>query len=174
MSVFDSLSKEHALLLRLVERLERAAAEREDRRAAHELRTILLVLFKALEAHQTLEHLVYDESPDLPTPAAYRELAEVERQHKAVADMREEVASLLNTITPEGGAAVRELSLRLGALLRRLIDEEERKLWPRFNAYACRSTLNRLARQAREQFRAMETEVNRYWAEVEAYDSGGR
>lgn len=174
MSVFESLSKEHAILLKLVEHLDRAAAEKDERTAARETRNILLVLFKALEEHQRLEHLVYDESPDLPTPAAYKALADVERQHKAVTELREEAASLLNTLTPEGGASMRQLAPRLGALLRRLIDEEERKLWPRFNAYARRSTLHRLSRQAREQYRSMEREVNRYWAEVEAYGGGGR
>lgn len=174
MSVFDSLSGEHALLLKLVGRLERAAAEANDRTAAHEMRNILLVLFKALEAHQTLEHLIYDESPEPPTPAAFRALAQVRKQHKAVAELREEAASLLNTLTPEGGATIRELSVRLGGMLRRLIDEEERKVWPTFNAYAGRSTLHRLSRQAHEQHRAMERDVNRYWAEVESYMTGDR
>lgn len=174
MSVFDSLSREHAILLKLVEHLERAAAEKDERAAARETRNILLVLFKALEAHQRLEHLVYDESPDLPSPAAYKALSDVERQHKAVTELREEAASLLNTLTPEGGASMRQLAPRLGQLLRRLIEDEERKLWPSFHAYAGRSTLHRLARQAHEQYRAMEREVNRYWAEVEAYGNGGR
>lgn len=173
MSIFDSLSREHALLLKLVARLERAAAERDERAAARETRNILLVLFKALEAHQRLEHLVYDESPDLPTPAAYRALAKVGKQHKDLTALREEVVAILNTMTPEGGAAIRELSLRLAGMLRRLIDQEERTLWPSFNAYAGRSTLHRLARQAHEQYRAMEREVGRYWAEVEAYENGG-
>jgi hypothetical protein len=174
MSVFDSLSKEHALLLMLVKHLDRAAGEKNERAAARETRNILLVLFKALEEHQRLEHLIYDESPELPTPAAYKALADIERQHKALADLREEAASVLNAITPEGGASMRELAPRLGRMLRRLIEDEERKLWPSFNAYAGRTTLHRLSRQAREQFRAMEREVHRYWTEVEAYGNGGR
>jgi len=174
MSVFDSLSKEHELLLKLVTRLERAADERDERTAAREMRNILLVLFKALEAHQRLEHLVYDESPDLPSPAAYRAMARVEQQHKDLTGLREEAVSILNTMTPEGGSAIRELSLRLGGLMRRLIDQEERTLWPSFNAYAGRSTLHRLSRQAHEQYRAMEREVSRYWTEVEAYGTGDR
>lgn len=174
MSVFAALSGEHALLLKLVGRLERAAAERDERASARETRNVLLVLFKALEAHQRLEHLVYDESPDLPSPVAYRALAKVEQQHKDLSALREEAVAILNTMTPEGGATIRELSARLASLLRRLIDEEERTLWPSFNAYAGRSTLHRLSRQAREQFRAMEREVSRYWAEVEAYGTGER
>ncbi len=169
MSVFDSLSQEHALLIKLIGRLERAADGKDERIAARETRNILLVLFKALEAHQNLEHLIYDESPDLPTPAAYKALASVESQHRAVAALREEAAALLSSITPEGGSSIRDLSLRLAGLLRHLIDEEERTLWPSFNAYAGRSTLHRLSRQAREQYVVMERDVNRYWAEVESY-----
>lgn len=172
MSVFDSLSGEHALLLKLVDRLERAAEERDERVAARETRNLLLVLFKALEAHQTLEHLVYDESPEPPTPAAYRALTQVHKQHEAVAMLRREAASLLNTLTPEGGGAVRRLSTELAAMLRRLIAEEENTLWPSFHAYAGRSTLHRLGRRAEAQFSAMKRDIARYWAEVEDYTKG--
>lgn len=174
MSVFGSLSKEHSLLLKLVGSLDRAADERDERTAAREMRNILLVLLKALEAHQRLEHLVYDESPDLPTPAAYGALSRVEKQHKDLAALREEAVSILNTMTPEGGAAIRDLSHRLGVLLRRLIDEEERTLWPTFNAYVGRSTLHRLSRQADEQYREMEREVERYRAAVDSYGAAGQ
>lgn len=174
MSVFDSLSKEHALLLKLVGRLERAAAEKDERSAARETRNILLVLFKALKAHENLENLVFEDSPEAPSPAAYKALASVESQHRTLNDLQHEAETILNTLTPEGGASIRELSLRLAGLLRRHFEEEERLLWPSFNAYAGRSTLHRLARQARDQFRAMERDVNRYWAEVEAYGSGAR
>ena len=174
MSVFDSLNQEHALLLKLVGRLERAADGRDERVAALETRNILLVLFKALEAHQRLEHLIYDESPEMPTPAAYKALANIESQHRALTDLREEAAALLGSISPEGGASIRELSLRLANLLRHLIDEEERTLWPSFNAYAGRSTLHRLSRQAHAQYQEMERDVNRYWAEVESYMTGNR
>jgi hemerythrin-like domain-containing protein len=174
MSVFDSLSQEHALLLRLVGRLERAAAERDERVAARETRNILLVLFKALKAHEDLENLIFDESPDAPSPAAYKALASVESQHRTLNELQKEAETLLDTLTPEGGASIRELSLRLASLLRRHFDEEERTLWPSFNAYVGRSTMHRLARQARDQFRDMEREVGRYWAEVEAYGGGNR
>lgn len=174
MSVFDSLSREHALLLKLVGGLERAAAERDERVAARETRNILLVLFKALKAHENLENLIFDESPDAPSPAAYKALASVESQHRDLNELQREAETLLNTLTPEGGATIRELSLRLATLLRRHFDEEERTLWPSFNAYVGRSTMHRLARQAREQFRDMEREIGRYWDEVESYGNGGR
>lgn len=174
MSVFVSLGKEHVLLLRLVDRLESAAAERDGRDAARATRNILLVLFKALEAHERLEHLIFDESPDLPSAAAYKALANVEEQHRALAALREEAGALLRSIAPEGVENVRELALRLATLLRRHFEEEERRLWPTFNAYAKRSTLHRLSRQAAEQLAAMERDVGRYWAEVEAYMDGSR
>ncbi len=174
MSVFDSLSREHALLLMLVKHLERAVGERDERTAARETRNILLVLFKALKAHENLETLVFEDSPEAPSPAAYKALAGIETQHRTLHELQKEAETILNTLTPEGGASIRELSLRLARLLRRHFDEEERLLWPSFNAYAGRSTMHRLSRQAREQYRAMEREVHRYWAEVEAYGNGGR
>ncbi|MEK7232738.1 MAG: hemerythrin domain-containing protein [Elusimicrobiota bacterium] len=169
MSVFDSLSQEHVLLLKLVGRLERAAAEKDSRASARETRNILLVMFKALEAHAQLEHMIYDKSLELPSAAAYKALAGVERQHKALSALRDEASALLTIITPEGGESLRALAVRLAQLLRGLIEDEERKLWPSFNAYAGRSTLHRLSKQARKQYLAMERDVNRYWAEVESY-----
>ena len=174
MSVFDSLTREHALMLKLVSRLERAAAEADARVAAHETRTILLVLFKALEAHEHLEHLIFDECPELPTEAACAALANVEAQHQALGALREEAVALLTSITPEGGESIRALAVRLAKLLRLHFEEEERRLWPSFNAYAGRSTLHRLSRQAREQFVTMERDINRYWTEVESYMTGNR
>lgn len=173
MSVFDSLAKEHALLLRLVGRLERAASEPDGRAAARETRNILLVLFKALEAHEALEHLVFDDSPDAPPPAAYAALAKVEAQHESLAALRKEAAALLGSVSLEGVEPVRELALNLAKLLRRHFDDEERTLWPGFHAYARRSTLHRLSRQAAEQLKLMERDVTRYWAEVEEYTKGG-
>ena len=173
MSVFDSLNQEHALLLKLVGRLERAADGRDERVAARETRNILLVLFKPRGAPAPRAP-IYDESPEMPTPAAYKALANIESQHRALTDLREEAAALLGSISPEGGASIRELSLRLANLLRHLIDEEERTLWPSFNAYAGRSTLHRLSRQAHAQYQEMERDVNRYWAEVESYMTGNR
>ncbi|PIR15741.1 MAG: hypothetical protein COV48_12675 [Elusimicrobia bacterium CG11_big_fil_rev_8_21_14_0_20_64_6] len=172
MSVFDSLSQEHALLLKLVGRLERAAAEKDERVSAREMRNILLVLFKALEAHEGLERLIFDDSPDLPSAAAYKALASVEHQHQALTDLRKESLALLASITPEATPAIRDLALRLASLLRRHFDEEERTLWPSFNACAGRSTLHRLSRQAHDQYVTMERDINRYWVEVESYMSG--
>lgn len=167
MSVFDSLAREHELLLRLVGRLERAAAEPDARAAVRETRGILLVLLKALEAHEGLEHQIFEESPEAPSPSAYKALAGVESQHRTLAALREEASALLGGITPDGGEPIRDLALRLARLLRRHFAEEERTLWPSFNAYAGRSTLHRLSRQAREQALAMQLEV-------ETYMTGGR
>lgn len=174
MSVFTSLAKEHALLLGLVDRLERAAGRRDGREAARETRNILLVLFKALEAHEDLEHAIFDDPPERPSPAAYRALAKVEEQHRALASLREEARALLGSLRPGGVETVRELALRLAALLRRHFEAEERDLWPSFIACAGRSTLHRLASRASAQLAAMERDVVRYWAEVETYMSGDR
>lgn len=161
MSVFESLAKEHALLLKLIDRLERATVP--------ETSLLLTVLFKALDAHERLEHLVFDESPEPPTPAAYKALSKTEEQHRTLGDLRAEAEAV-----PAGSEEIRPLARRLASLLRRHFDEEERRLWPSFNAYAGRSTLHRLARQAAEQLAALEREVETYWAEIEPGRKGGR
>lgn len=172
MSVFDSLAKEHALLLRLVERLERAVAVPDEREAARETRNILLVLLKALSAHEQLEHLVFDEPAEMPSAAARKALAAVEKQHEALADLKTRAEALLGDLTPAGGREIRILARRYATLLRRHFTEEERALWPSFHACAGRSTLHGLARKAGAQLRTMERDINRYWAEVESYLSG--
>ena len=161
MSLFVSLAKEHALLIKLIDRLEAATVL--------ETGVLLRILFKALDAHERLEHLVFDESPEPPTPAAYKALARIEEQHRALLDLRIETEAV-----PAGGAEIRPLARRLATLLRRHFEEEERLLWPSFNAYAGRSTLHRLSRQAADQLADLEREVSLSWAEIEPDRKGRR
>ena len=173
MSVFTALGEEHALLLRLVGRLERGTADPDERAAARETRNILLVLLKGLEAHERLEHLVFD-SVASPSAAALAALALVEGQHALLAALREEAGELLRNVSSGESAPLRPFVLRLARLLRRHFEAEERELWPSFNALATRSTLSRLDRQAHAQVRAMEGEIDRYWAQVADYLTGDR
>ena len=157
MSVFKALSEEHGLLLILVGRLERAAD-------AKDARNLLLVLLRALEAHENLEHLVFDEKTRPSVPVAH-----VERQHKALAALRAEALALLQGLARENDAAVRGLVRRLARLLRGHFHDEERTLWPSFNAAAGSSRLHRLGRLARAQVRAMKKELDDYRIAVEDY-----
>ena len=161
MSVFKSLSEEHFLLLNLVGRLDRAADVKDAR-------NLLLILLKALEAHENLEHLVFDRESTASgeTGAA---LALIERQHHALGELREEATELLRNLGREEDAAVRGLSRRLARLLRRHFEDEERTLWPRFNAAAGRSRLHRLDRLARAQVKVMKKELDDYRIAVEDY-----
>ena len=175
MSVFYSLTKEHQLLLRLVSRLERGIADLDERAAGRQTRNILLVLLKALEAHERLEHLVFDPVPKPPSsPTVRQALALVQGQHQLLAAMREEAVALLRDGPCDGCGSLRPLVLRLARLLRRHFEDEERELWPSFNALATRSTLNHLDRLARTQVRAMERELDHYWVEVGDYLTGDR
>ncbi|MFI5362113.1 MAG: hemerythrin domain-containing protein [Elusimicrobiota bacterium] len=176
MSVFQYLTEEHALLLRLVGRLERGSADPDERAAARETRNILLVLLKALESHERLERLVFDPAPKPHelSVAERRALLVVEGQHRMLAELREEAVALLRDGPRDGSAPLRALVLRLATLLRRHFQDEERELWPSFNAHADRSTLGRLDRQVRSHVRAMEGELSRYWAEVADYLTGDR
>ncbi|MFI5347112.1 MAG: hemerythrin domain-containing protein [Elusimicrobiota bacterium] len=174
MSVFASLAREHALLLRLVARLERGAADPDPRVAARETRNVLLVLFKALEAHERLEDAVFAATPERPSLAAAKALAEVEKQHRALGVLREEASQAMRSLDPEGGETIRAVGVRLAHLLRGHFNEEERRLWPSFNTYASRSTLNLLSRRAERQVVEMERELDRYWEAIGDYLTGDR
>ena len=174
MSVFASLTKEHGLLLRLVSRLERSAADPDPRTAARETRNVLLVLFKALEAHERLEDAVFAEPPERPSPETAKALAEVEKQHRALGVLRAEAADAMRAIDPDGGEEIRAVGLRLSRLLRAHFNEEERVLWPRFNAETGRSRLNLLARRAERQLKEMERELEHYWEAIGDYLTGER
>ena len=97
MSLFKALSEEHGLLLVLVGRLERATDTKDAR-------NLLLVLLRALEAHENLEHLVFDAKTK---PSA--SLTHVERQHKVLGSLRAEALALLQGLAQENDAAVRGL-----------------------------------------------------------------
>lgn len=157
MSVFKALSEEHGLLLILVDRLERAADQKETH-------ALLLVLLRALEAHENLEHMIFDAGKNISGA-----LAHVERQHRALGALRAEALTLLQNLRGEHDAALRGLVRRLARLLRGHFRDEERTLWPSFNASAERSRLQRLDRLARAQVRAMKKELDDYRIAVESY-----
>lgn len=168
MSVFKSLAEEHALLLNLVGRLERAISDPDARSAARDTRNLLLVLLKALEAHEGLEHMVFDQEP-MPSRPKGAALAWVERQHLALGALQEEASGLLRDLSREDDASMRGLARRLALLLRRHFEDEERTLWPRFNSSIGRSRLHRLDRLARAQVQAMKEELDGYLTAVEDY-----
>jgi hypothetical protein len=157
MSVFHALSEEHALLLSLVGRLERASDVKDAR-------ALLLVLLRALEAHENLEHLIFDEENE---PAGA--LAHVERQHGALGELRAEALELLQSLSSGGDPALRGLVRRLSRLLRSHFQDEERILWPLFNASAERSRFQRLARIAAAQLVTMKKELHDYRIALNEY-----
>lgn len=169
MSVFKSLGDEHALIISLLGRLERATADPDARSSARETRNALLVLLRALEGHDRLEHLVFDPEAGAPAAAASAPLASIEHQHIALSALREEALTLLQELPHEDAATVRGLSRRLARLLRRHFEDEERSLWPNFNATAGRSRLHLLDRQARAQVKTMKKEFDAYLSAFEEY-----
>jgi len=168
MSVFKSLAAEHALLLGVVARLELASTGLDSRAAASRTRNLLLVLLKALEAHESLEHLVFDQGPAASGPRGAA-LALIEAQHKALAALRDEASVLLRSLAREDDTSIWTLTRRLTRLLRRHFEDEERVLWPLFHASAGRSRLHLLDRLARAQVREMRKELDGYWTAVESY-----
>lgn len=174
MSVFASLTAEHELLLRVIGRLERGAADPDPRAADRETRNTLLVLLNALEAHERLENLVFDDAPEMTTPAGEQARKLIEGQHIVLARLREDARDLLAQKPDSDGGALRRAATRLARLLRNHFLDEERKLWPTFNAVAGRSTLHRLSRQASVQLRLMTREVDLYWSAINDYMTGDR
>ncbi|MFI5363437.1 MAG: hemerythrin domain-containing protein [Elusimicrobiota bacterium] len=174
MSVFLALGEEHELLRMFVGRLERGAADSDERTAERETRGGLLILLRALEAHEALEDMLFERFLEPPSPDARTALALVEGQHRLLAALREEGLALLRDGPNEGCGSMRGLVQRLARLLRRHFEDEERDLWPKFNALATRSTLNRLDRLARAQVREMQRDLERYGAEVADYLTGDR
>lgn len=168
MSVFASLAQEHALLLRVIARLERGAADPDPRTADRETREALSVLLNGLEQHERLEHLVFDEAPEMSTAAGAQARELITQQHGALDRLRAQARELLARPAEGDGVALRGASTRLARMLRRHFLAEERQLWPRFNACAGRSTLSRLSRTAREQLRVMTRELERFWFSVGA------
>lgn len=169
MSVFKSLAEEHALILSLVGRLERATAVLDARSSLKETRSLLLALLKALEAHEALERVIFAREPGTPAGAKSAAQALNESQHLALQELRAEAASLLQELPREDAAAMRGLSRRLARQLRRHFKDEELALWTDINASAGRSRLHRLDRQAREQVAAMKKEFEVYMTAIEDY-----
>ena len=169
MSVFKSLTEEHALMLGLVRRLERTLVSPKDTEPATEIRNILLVLLKALDAHEQLENLVFEEAAPNHPGRARTALALIERQHLALGALRAEAADLLRNMGREDDATLQALAQRLTRLLRRHFNDEERTLWPTVHAAAGRSRLHRLERLAAAQVRSMRKELVDYWSAVSDY-----
>lgn len=165
MSVFASLSREHALLLELVRRLEKASVADD----AVAVRDVLLVMLDALEVHEKLERLVFDEAPIDGDPAALRARELIDRQHEVIDGLRSDARELLAGAGGADAPALGATATRLAALLRRHFEDEERRLWPVMHGCLGRSALSRLERSAREHARNLERQVVLCWAAVRDY-----
>lgn len=152
MSVFKPLAEAHGVLKGIVGRLERADEK--------EARGLLLVLLKALDAHEEIEGLVFE---DELAPALIAE------RNLALRKIRTEAQDALERLPHEDPVNVRALSRRLARTLRRQFADEERVLWPTVNATAGRTRLHRLDREVRGRVRAMKKELDSYLTAVEDY-----
>ena len=174
MSLFISLSEEHALLLHIIGRLERGAADPDPRAADRETRNTLLVLLNALELHESLERLVFDSMPEMTSPAGEQARRLIAGQHTVLTRVRDEARRALAEAPRSDSVAVQGVAKRLAHLLRRHFEDEERKLWPSFNACAQRSTLSRLSRLASEHLKTMTRELDLYWMAISDYMTSDR
>lgn len=169
MSVFKALSEEHRMLRALARRLERTLEDSDERFARREVRSLLLLMLRALGDHEDFENAVFARPLKHASEdgrAAARVLA---REHAQVDRLRGEATGLLERGDGTGFAGLRELALRLTAALDAHFDLEERDLWPRLNAVESRSILAHAGREAAVRVKDMRRDLDGYWTAVNEY-----
>lgn len=158
MSVLKSLAREHELLRRLADRMQRAVRYQEPVARA-ELRAALLILLPALERHEEIERSVFGRPPYASSRQARKILARIEAQHRTLETIRLELKAALSDWEAR---PIADLKSRGAALAERLLahfDEEERQLWPSYRLAMSRSLDSSLGRRAGRHVEALEREV---------------
>lgn len=169
MSVFQALGEEHRLMRALGRRLERTLEDPDERFARREVRSLLLLLLRALESHEAFENAVFAR-PLRGASADRRDAARVlAREHAQVDRLRGEATALLREGSDGSLPALRALTQKLAAALDAHFDLEERDLWPRLNAVESRSARAHAGRAAATRVKEMRRDLDGYWAAVNEY-----
>lgn len=172
MSVVAALAREHHVLLRMIDRVERALSRTEtDGRA--DARVDLLVLLTALERHEEIEAEAFADPPDSSDEGTFQAAAELRREHAEVGVLRDEIRGMLE----ESSGSWEHFSSRasvLTARLRRHFETEEQKIWPRYARAAGRSRARALARRVDERVNRLERELELEREDAADYLDGRR
>ena len=147
MSIFDTLTREHGVMLGLTARVERAfRGGRDD----GEGRRCLLVLHHALNLHEEIEDLLIGPADQDASPELARALSRIALQHAEIVSLRNETRELLGRAGRRDESAPRLiiLSLMLARRLRAHFQSEELLLWPLLAGCGGRSVGRSLARRA--------------------------
>lgn len=159
MSLFATLTREHQLFGRLVDRLERAVSY-DERTAKSEVRETLLVLFPALERHEELEDLLFAPRGGGRSASADRASARVEVQHRRLKVLKDEALERLAKAEDAGPGELPAVVLPLVKRLREHFRTEETVLWPHYEG-SSRSLTRGLERRAAARVKELESEVRR-------------
>lgn len=157
------------MLRGLARRLERSLEDSDERFACREARNILLVLLRALEAHEHFENRVFAEPLTSGTADRRWALSVLEREHREIARLRGETEALLQDVPAHALAALRLQALKLTDAMDKHFDAEERGLWPRLNAVESRSARAHAGHEAAAQVKEMRRELDGYWTAVTEY-----
>ena len=158
MSILDTLSKEHQLFRRLLDRLEKSL-ERPEEEAREELQEILLVLFPALNKHEEIESAVFDPE-DYGREAGAKEILDfIERQHQSIGSLREEILQVLQGAERYSYEHLKSLVTLLVVGIRRHLDSEEIRLWPHYLRTVSRSLGHSMGRRAESLVKELERDI---------------
>lgn len=159
MSVLETLAREHRVFEALVGRLESALKYPEDL-ARSEWRKIFLVLLPALDRHEEIENIVFEDPACLSKEGSRRLLGEVERQHGNISLLRRDVLEALQDTGLPGFPHVGSLISQLAWRLRDHFRAEETRLWPHYRKAMSRSLDRSISRRVGEKLRQLKRDVS--------------
>jgi len=161
MGVFASLAREHRIFSRAARRCEKSLSHAEAD-ARRELEEALRVLLPALERHEEVEDLLFDDPAYAAQKDAKRILAMLGAQHDEIAALRAELAALLQDAQR---CDFERLKTSVALFVRKLafhFETEENLLWPSYNALGSRSIRRSLSHEVDERVDAMESEMRKH------------
>lgn len=158
MSVLEALAEEHRIFEALIERLERGLKYPADL-ARSEWKKVLLVLLPALQRHEEIEGLVFEDSSYSSKKGAGEFLTEVGRQHGTISILRRDILGALEDTSLPDFSRLGLLIAQLARRLRDHFDAEETRLWPHYRGVMGRLMDRALVRKAQEKLKQFKNEV---------------
>jgi hypothetical protein len=131
MNVIRGLAREHAAFAYPLKRLEMSAAG-DEATARREARNALLILLSALEKHEMVEVAVFGDPCFASGEDAARIANQVELQHQRIRELRLE---FMEAIAASDAVPIQRLEFlerRIADSLRTQFQDEEERLWPRY------------------------------------------
>ncbi len=172
MEILDSLVLEHRLFERLLERLSKGMVV-DCLAARGEVRDVLFLLSLALQRHEEIESSLDLEGAVLGK-AALRAAAAVDRQHKEIVALQEDILRVLDEAPNSDWTRLGRLITRLDQSLRRHFRTEELEFWPQLGKLRSRSVKRSINRRLAERVKSLEDDIRKHNAVVGEYLGAGR